>query len=122
MNMKKMILPNNLECYYLGNEETEYIFSEVFTEQQYFRHGIMLHEGDCIFDVGANIGLFALFVSQLQKQVKIFAFEPIKPIFKVLQANTLYLSRLGNAIITSLLTSRSNFRHGFCWHPCKGLT
>ncbi len=94
MNMEKMVLPNNLECYYLGKEETEYIFSEVFTEQQYFRHGITLNEGDCIFDVGANIGLFGLFVSQLQKQVKIFAFEPIKPIFDVLQANTILHSLL----------------------------
>jgi FkbM family methyltransferase len=85
--MKKMILPNNLECYYLGKEETEYIFSEIFTEQQYLRHGITINEGDCIFDVGANIGLFTLFVSQLQKSVKIFAFEPINPIFQVLQAN-----------------------------------
>ncbi len=55
MGIKKMILSNNLECYYLGKEETEYIFSEVFTEQQYFRHGITLNEGDCIFDVGAKL-------------------------------------------------------------------
>lgn len=87
MSMKKLILPNNLECYYLGKEETEYIYSELFNEQQYIKHGIKLNEGDCIFDVGANIGLFCLFLKSLQKQVKIYAFEPIKPIFDVLQAN-----------------------------------
>ncbi|RUT04420.1 hypothetical protein DSM106972_046480 [Dulcicalothrix desertica PCC 7102] len=65
--MNKMTLPNNLECYYLGKEETEYIFSEIFTEQQYLRHGICINEGDCIFDVGANIGLFTLFLKNLQK-------------------------------------------------------
>ncbi len=82
-----MILPNNLECYYLGKEETEYIFSEVFTEQQYIKNGITINEGDCIFDIGANIGIFSLFLSMLNKQVKIYAFEPIKEIFDVLQAN-----------------------------------
>lgn len=52
MNMKKMILPNNLECYYLGKEETEYIFSEIFTEQQYLKHDISINE--------ENIGLLII--------------------------------------------------------------
>ncbi len=117
MSLKKMILPNNLECYYLGKEETEYIFSEIFTEQQYLRHGITINEGDCIFDVGANIGLFALFMSKLQKLVKIFAFEPINPIFEVLQANV-KLHSIPNISLFNYGLSSSNIQaKSFTFYP-----
>lgn len=94
-----MLLPNGLECYYLSKEETEYIFQEVFTGEHYLRNGLFIHEGDCIFDVGANIGLFTLFVNQLQKKdVKIYAFEPVKPIFDVLKEN-INLHSIPNAFL-----------------------
>ncbi|MBD2533812.1 FkbM family methyltransferase [Nostoc flagelliforme FACHB-838] len=85
--MQKLNLPNNLEIYCLGKEETEYIYQEIFIEQQYLQHGITINDGDCIVDVGANIGLFSIFLSQLHKSLKILAFEPVQPIFEVLQAN-----------------------------------
>lgn len=48
----------------------------------------MQHLADLVFDVGANIGLFALWAYQkCQKNVNIYAFEPIPAIFDVLQAN-----------------------------------
>jgi len=117
MSHKKMVLPNNLECYYLSKEETEYIFSEVFTEQQYFKHGITLNEGDCIFDIGANIGLFSLFISQLQKQVKIFSFEPIKQIFDVLQANIILYSLSNISLFNYGLSSENNAEKLFTFYP-----
>ena len=82
--MKKMILPNNLDLFYLGQEETEFIYEEIFIEKEYLKHGITINDEDCIFDVGANIGLFSIFLSTLQKKFNIFAFEPVKPIFDVL--------------------------------------
>lgn len=117
MNMKKMTLPNNLECYYLGKEETEYIFSEIFTEQQYLRHGICVNEGDYIFDVGANIGLFTLFLNQLKKTVQIFAFEPINPIFEILQANV-NLHSIPNTYLFNYGLSSSNIpAQSFTFYP-----
>ena len=95
--MQKMNLPNNLEIYYLGKEETEFIYREIFIEQQYLQHGITINNDDCIFDVGANIGLFSLYLSRLQQPLKILAFEPVKPIFEVLQANV-NLHSLNNII------------------------
>jgi hypothetical protein len=61
--MKKMILPNNLDLFYLGQEETEFIYEEIFIEKEYLKHGITINDEDCIFDVGANIGLFSIFLS-----------------------------------------------------------
>ena len=57
----------------------------------------MLDDGACVFDVGANIGFFTLFVQQIRQNVRVFAFEPIPAIFETLRINTsLYGSRQGN--------------------------
>ena len=53
----------------------------------YLQHGINIKDGDVVFDVGANIGVFSLRVAQRAKQVKVYAFEPIPDIFEVLKAN-----------------------------------
>jgi FkbM family methyltransferase len=60
----------------------------------YFQHGIRVGQGDIVFDVGANIGLFGLRTMQrCQGQVSVFAFEPIPAIFSALSANA---QRFGN--------------------------
>lgn len=78
-------LPNGTNVFCLGKDEAQLIYEEV---QAYFKNGIELHEGDIVFDVGANIGLFTLSVYQLcNNNVSVYAFEPIPAIFEVLQAN-----------------------------------
>lgn len=108
MTIKKMTFSNNLECYYISSQkETEFIFSEIFTEQQYLKHGIIVNEGDCIFDVGANIGLFPIFLNQLFHSLKIYCFEPIKPIFEVLSEN-IHLHSMENVILFNYGISSEN--------------
>jgi len=80
-------LPNGMVITYLNKNETDFGYREIFEEQDYLRHGITLDEGACIFDVGANIGLFTLFVSQICKDAVIYAFEPIPPVFEILRIN-----------------------------------
>ncbi len=46
-----------------------------------------VRDGDTIFDLGANIGLFALWVSEKCKNVTIHAFEPIVETFDILKRN-----------------------------------
>ncbi len=55
-------LPNGMEIFCLRKDEVKLIYEEV---QAYIKNGIELHEGDTVFDVGANIGLFTLWVYQL---------------------------------------------------------
>jgi amino acid adenylation domain-containing protein/thioester reductase-like protein/FkbM family methyltransferase len=81
-------LPNGMVIAHLNKNETEFVYKELWEEQAYLKHGITINEGDCIFDVGANIGLFALFVGQRCKDVSIYAFEPIPPVFDILRINT----------------------------------
>ncbi|WP_375511245.1 amino acid adenylation domain-containing protein [uncultured Nostoc sp.] len=80
-------LPNGMVIAHLNKNETEFVYKELWEEQAYLKHGITINEGDCIFDVGANIGLFALFMGQICKDVSIYAFEPIPPVFDLLRIN-----------------------------------
>lgn len=80
-------LPNQLEIAHLNQYETEYVFKEIFVDRCYLKHGITLQDGDTIIDIGANIGLFSLFVQQEVKDTTIFAFDPSPPIFEILKTN-----------------------------------
>jgi amino acid adenylation domain-containing protein/FkbM family methyltransferase len=80
-------LPNGMAVFALDRTETDYIFQEIFEDRLYLRHGIELREDATVFDVGANIGLFSLFVRQEAPRARVFAFEPIPPVFDALRAN-----------------------------------
>ena len=70
-----------------SSAELRFIFREIFIQRLYTRHGIEIHDGDCILDVGANVGLFTSFAIERARGLKIIAFEPVPPIFAALQAN-----------------------------------
>jgi amino acid adenylation domain-containing protein/FkbM family methyltransferase len=80
-------LPNRMRIFQNNKGETEYLYKEIFGERAYLQHGIKLKEGACIFDVGANIGMFTLFVAQHCDGVKVYAFEPIPATFDILRRN-----------------------------------
>ncbi len=80
-------LPNELEVVHHSRSETDLIYQEIFEDQTYVKHGLKLPEGACVFDVGANIGLFTLFVHQHCRDARVFAFEPSPPIFDKLATN-----------------------------------
>ena len=46
-----------------------------------------MRDGDCIFDVGANIGLFTLFTHQMCRAPRVDAFEPNPTVAQILRAN-----------------------------------
>ena len=55
---------------------------------EYFETGIALKKGDVVFDVGANVGLFALHAAErCDGDVSLYCFEPIPDIFGALSAN-----------------------------------
>ena len=80
-------LPNGMVVVHRAKSETDFVYQEIFVDQSYLRHGVTLHDGDCVFDVGANIGLFTLFAGQRRRNLTIYAFEPIPPIFQLLSVN-----------------------------------
>jgi amino acid adenylation domain-containing protein/non-ribosomal peptide synthase protein (TIGR01720 family)/FkbM family methyltransferase len=80
-------LPDGQTIVHLNRRETEFLFREIFVKYGYLQHGIEIGPGACVFDVGANIGLFSLFAAQHTAGVRLFAFEPLPAIHKVLRAN-----------------------------------
>jgi FkbM family methyltransferase len=80
-------LPNNLEVAYLNTNEADAVYREIFEVQSYSKYGITFRDGDCVFDVGANIGLFTLFVHQKCRAPHVYAFEPVPATFDKLQTN-----------------------------------
>ena len=80
-------LPNGVAVAQLNRNETDYIYQEIFERQAYLRHGITIHDGDCIFDVGANIGLFTVFANQMAKGLTVYCFEPNPALYDILKTN-----------------------------------
>lgn len=77
-----------MEVFYRSKVDVDILSRELLKDDNlYLRHGITIAPGDCIFDVGANIGFFILFVNKLITQGKLVAFEPIPEVFEVLQLN-----------------------------------
>lgn len=115
---KRIVLPNGLECYHNSSEEeTRHIFAEIFTEGQYEGHGITIGEGGVVFDVGANIGLFTIFVKRLRPNAGVFAFEPIKPTFDALRKNIELHSLDGVTPLNFGLSSEDNPAAVFTHYP-----
>ncbi|QSJ15488.1 FkbM family methyltransferase [Nostoc sp. UHCC 0702] len=89
-SVSSSVLPNGMKAFYLNKNEMQFIYDEI---PNYFKHGIAVHEGDTVFDVGANIGIFSLYVNhQYHQNVNIYAFEPVPSIYQVLQLNFQHLA------------------------------
>jgi FkbM family methyltransferase len=54
---------------------------------EYSKQDFQIKKTDVVIDVGAHIGLFSLYASQNCTKGKIFAFEPIKENYEILESN-----------------------------------
>ncbi len=80
-------LPNGMPFYHVHQYETEFTYKEIFEDKVYFKHGISLDVGACIFDIGANLGMFTMFVKRVCPSARVFAFEPSPEICGLLRLN-----------------------------------
>lgn len=87
--MKKIVLPNGITMAAFNKLEADVLYHEIFATNTYFRHGISVSEGDVIFDVGANIGMFSVCMARRFKRLTIHAFEPVEDMFRFLEHNCL---------------------------------
>jgi FkbH-like protein/FkbM family methyltransferase len=83
----RYVLPNGLEIVHLNQYETDYVYKEIFEDQCYLKHGVRLRDGATVVDIGANIGLFSLFVMSRCTNPRIYAFEPAPVVYDLLKAN-----------------------------------
>jgi amino acid adenylation domain-containing protein/FkbM family methyltransferase len=80
-------LSADLPAFVVNVPEARFMYREIFEANAYLRHGVALPEKACVFDVGANMGLFTLFAGLRSPGAKIFAFEPMPAVFDVLRRN-----------------------------------
>lgn len=87
MNNHEMRLPNNLLVQQVSPGETALLYRDIFTERCYMRPRLSLKSGDTVFDVGANIGMAALFFHLECPGLIFHAFEPAPVPYAALTAN-----------------------------------
>ncbi|HTL26293.1 MAG TPA: FkbM family methyltransferase, partial [Burkholderiales bacterium] len=86
-NLDQHVLPNGLRLAHWQRHETEYLYEEIFEDECYLRNGVDLPDDAVVIDVGANIGMFSLFVMSRCSAPTIYAFEPAPAIYDILKAN-----------------------------------
>jgi len=85
--VKKVKLPNGDKIFTPDRITSTSVYDEIYKKNEYIQRGIVLHNGDVVFDVGANIGLFSRYIAEHARDLRIFAFEPVPIIYKALELN-----------------------------------
>jgi 31-O-methyltransferase len=82
-----MALPNGTAVLQLNPEETSLQYRDIVATRAYLQHGLALAPGAVVFDVGANIGISALFFHWEAADVTVHAFEPAPLMYEALVRN-----------------------------------
>lgn len=80
-------LPNGFTLFASTKSELKLIYDEIVEDNSYLRNGIYIPEGGCVLDVGANVGLFSIYINAIFENLNIYAFEPLPATFKYLKQN-----------------------------------
>jgi 31-O-methyltransferase len=109
-------LPDGLDVDSLSDNDTLMVYRDIFEDDCYRRCGVTILDGDCILDVGANTGLFILYVNKILNNARIYAFEPVPATFQVLRRNVEMHNRLPIQLFNVGLSNHSG-RATFTHYP-----
>jgi len=99
--MQSAVLPDGRTFYCVNAYEVDFGVHEIFSDDLTAR-GLSLPSGGTYLDVGANIGLFSLYLRDRCPQARIVAFEPMPAVFEPLAANLAALTPPGEAVALAL--------------------
>ncbi|MFP8885350.1 MULTISPECIES: FkbM family methyltransferase [Streptomyces] len=71
----------------VNQHETEFLYDEIFTRRGYLPKTLHLPEDPVVFDVGANIGVYTLFVKSERPGAAVYSFEPVPEVYEVMCRN-----------------------------------
>jgi FkbM family methyltransferase len=83
-----------MQVFGLNLNDTLNVYQDIFEDDCYRLHGVTIADGDCIFDVGANTGMFILFLNKIGVNARVYGFEPAPKTFEVLSKNVETHNRL----------------------------
>jgi FkbM family methyltransferase len=87
VRLKRHRLPDGRRLFCTGRLEAAFLYDEIFVRRAYGPLGLDAGGSPCVFDVGAHIGLFSLFLKPRFGAVRIYAFEPMPRTFEALRRN-----------------------------------
>ncbi len=79
--------PDGLTVHQANRNETPSLYQEIFVERAYDLHGMDVPAGGTIFDIGANIGMFALFAITEWAPATLICVEPVPHLASICEAN-----------------------------------
>ncbi|HEY4452922.1 MAG TPA: FkbM family methyltransferase [Pseudonocardiaceae bacterium] len=112
-------LGDGLRCHVpaAGVDEARFIHGEVFQDNCYLREGINLSASAVVLDIGANIGLFTLYVKRHRPSARVLAVEPMPVTFQALRANLRRHGCVGVTALRAALGARSEHAVPFAYYP-----
>lgn len=75
--------------------ETELMYNEIFANKHYMRGGIAVDSGSIVIDIGANVGMFTMYLLRNFKGLTIHAVEPVPATYEILKYNVERYGDLG---------------------------
>jgi FkbM family methyltransferase len=82
------VLPSSRRVVAQNPMELRHFYDDIFEKRVYVKNGITLPDSATVFDVGANVGLFTIFVQERWPASRVFCFEPSPPTYRLLCKNT----------------------------------
>jgi FkbM family methyltransferase len=78
---------NDLMIFHRNRREADFIFREVFRDNEYLRNGVSLPDCPTVVDVGANIGGASVLFGKARPGARIFAIEPVPHLCRAIELN-----------------------------------
>ncbi|MFH9643346.1 amino acid adenylation domain-containing protein [Streptomyces albidoflavus] len=104
--LRRVSMPNGLPVATPSPDETQFLYRQVFEEDEYARYGIRIGPGDVVVDVGANVGLFSLWAHGQAPGVRVLAVEPNPDVLPYLRVN-LELNEVDAQVESVAVTDRA---------------
>jgi FkbM family methyltransferase len=78
---------DDLMIFHRNRREADFIFREVFRDNEYLRHGVTLPDRPTVVDVGANVGGASVLFGRARPGARIFAIEPVPHLCRAIELN-----------------------------------
>jgi FkbM family methyltransferase len=73
--------------FHRNRREADFIFREVFRDNEYLRNGVTLPERPIVVDVGANVGGASVLFGKIRPGARVVAIEPVPHLCRAIELN-----------------------------------
>ena len=80
------------------------MLNEIFGLKLYNPKGFGIKKNDIVFDIGANVGYFSLYAASLEKNIKVYAFEPVPRLYQMILESK-RINSLNNLFVNNIAIS-----------------